>query len=337
MPQIKILIVDDSSLARDFIRAILSIDQEIMVVGEAENGKEGVEKTQELHPDLIIMDIEMPIMGGLEAIERIMCETPTPILVVTSRGGAETAFSAISKGALEVVSKTDIDPDHARKFIEQVKVLSKARVITHLLGRNRTILDSAAKKDKVPFNDIIAIAASTGGPNALNVILPNFPKDFCCPIVIAQHIADGFVVGLVEWLAKITKVAVKVADHGEILLPGHVYVSPPDQHMTVDYENRVAMVKRKIQDIYHPSCDTLLASVATVYGAKAIGVILTGMGADGVQGLMKIKEMKGRTIAQDEETSIVYGMPKKAVEAGCVDMVCPLPQIGEKLLSMVSR
>lgn len=336
MPPIKVLIVDDSSLARDFIRAIISIDPEIAVVGEAENGKEGLEKTLELLPDLVIMDIEMPIMGGLEAIERIMCEKPTPILVVTSRGGAETAFSAISKGALEVVSKTDIDPDQARKFIEQVKLLSRARVITHLMGRNRNVLDSAAIKEKVPFNNIIAIAASTGGPNALNVILPNFPKDFCCPIVIAQHIADGFVVGLVDWLAKITKIAVKVADNGEILLPGHVYVSPPDQHMVVDYGNRIAMVKKKVQDIYHPSCDTLLSSVATVYGAKAIGVILTGMGADGVQGLMKIKEMKGRTIAQDEKTSIVYGMPKKAVEAGCVDKVLPLPEIGEKLLSMVS-
>lgn len=337
MPRIKVLIVDDSSVARDFIRAILSIDQEIVVVGEAENGKDGILKNNELHPDLIIMDIEMPVMGGLEAIERIMCEKPTPILVVTSRGGAETAFMAISKGALEVVSKTDIDPDQAWKFIEQVKLLSRARVITHIMGRSRNALDAAAKNDKVPFNNIIAIAASTGGPNALNVILPNFPKDFSCPIVIAQHIADGFVGGMVEWLAKITKVAVKVAESGEILLPGHVYVAPPDQHMEVDFENRIVMVKRKVQDIYHPCCDTLLTSVATVYGARAIGVILTGMGADGVRGLMKIKEMKGRTIAQDEETSIVYGMPKKAVEAGCVDMVYPLQQIGEKLLNMVSR
>lgn len=336
MPQIKVLIVDDSPLARDFIRAILSIDREIVVVGEAENGKVAIEKARELRPDLIIMDIEMPVMGGLEAVERIMCEIPTPILVVISRGGAEAGFMALSKGALEVIAKTDLDPDRAREFVEQVKILSKARVITHVMGRNRTGQDVAVKEEKLPFRNIIAIAASTGGPNALNVILPNFPKDFGCPIVIAQHIAEGFVAGLVEWLAKISKVAVRVAGHGDLLLPRHVYVSPPDRHMVVNYENRIALVERKLQDLYHPSCDALLASVATVYGAKAIGVILTGMGSDGVKGLLKIKEMKGRTIAQDEGSSIVYGMPLRAVEAGCVDMSLPLEKIGEKLLRMVS-
>ncbi|NTV15184.1 MAG: chemotaxis-specific protein-glutamate methyltransferase CheB [Desulfobulbaceae bacterium] len=336
MPDIKVLLADDSRFSRDFIRSILSISPEIVIVGEAENGLEAIEKTKALRPDLIIMDLEMPDLGGLEAIERIMCENPTPILVVISRGGADTAFRAISKGALEVISKTEIDPNRAREFIEQVKILSQARVITHVMGRHRAHPDAALKEDTVPFDHIIAIAASTGGPNALNVILPNFPADFCCPIVIAQHIADGFVVGLVEWLAKICKVAVRVAESGDVLLPGQVYVSPPERHMVVVAGNRVALVERKAQDIYHPSCDTLLTSVAAVYGAKAIGVILTGMGADGVRGMVKIKEMKGRTIAQDQETSIVYGMPQKAVEAGCVDLVCPLPQIGEKLLGMVA-
>lgn len=336
MAEIKVLIVDDSSLARDFIRAILLIDQEIVIVGEAENGKEAIEKSKALRPDLIIMDIEMPVMGGLEAVERIMCENPTPILVVISRGGADAAFMAISKGALEVISKTDIDPDRAREFVEQVKILSKARVITHVMGRHRTSHGPVVTDDKVPFTNIIAIAASTGGPNALNVILPDFPKDFGCPIVIAQHIAEGFVAGLVEWLAKISKLAVKVAENGDPILPGQVYVSPPDRHMVVTYGNRIAFVERGLRDLYHPSCDALLTSVATVYGAKAIGVILTGMGGDGVEGLLRIKEAKGRTIAQDEETSIVYGMPKKALEAGCVDLVCPLSQIGKRLLGMVS-
>ncbi|NTW88352.1 MAG: chemotaxis-specific protein-glutamate methyltransferase CheB [Desulfobulbaceae bacterium] len=336
MPEIKVLLVDGSAFSRDYIRAILSISQDIVIVGEADNGKEAIAKTKDLHPDLIIMDIEMSGMDGLEAIEIIMCENPTPILVVISRGGADTAFRAISKGALEVISKTEIGPDRAREFVEQVKILSRARVITHVMGRNRTIPDTAQKDDRVPFPNIIAIASSTGGPNALNVILPNFPENFGCPIVIAQHIADGFVVGLVEWLVKICKVVVRVAEHGDILLPGLVLVSPPERHMVVVGGNRVALVERNAQDIYHPSCDALLSSVAEVYRDKAIGVILTGMGADGVKGMMKIKEMRGRTIAQDQETSIVYGMPQKAVEAGCVDLVCPLPRIGEKILAMVS-
>lgn len=336
MSDVKVLLVDDSPLARDFIRAILSIDRDIVIVGEAENGREAIEETKSLRPDLIIMDVEMPVMGGLEAIERIMAEIPTPILVVTSRGGADTAFMAISKGALEVIAKSEIDPDKAGKFVEQVKILSKARVLTHLMGRNRSNPAPAGQEKPVPFANILAIAASTGGPNALNVILPSFPKDFCCPIVIAQHIADGFVAGLVEWLAKSAQIAVKVAEDGDLLRPGCAYVSPPDRHMAVNYENRIVMVERKAQDIYHPSCDTLLVSVAAVYGAKSIGVILTGMGTDGVQGMVKIKEKKGRTIAQDEETSIVYGMPGKAVEAGCIDRICPLPQIGGTLLGMVS-
>ncbi|MBU0676223.1 MAG: chemotaxis-specific protein-glutamate methyltransferase CheB [Proteobacteria bacterium] len=336
MPEIKVLIVDDSPLARDFIRAILSIDSEIVIVGEAENGKVAIAKTKELHPDLVIMDIEMPVMGGLEAIERIMCEVPTPIMVVTSRGESETAFMAISKGALEVVPKSEVDPDRPRKFIDQVKILARARVITHVMGRCKIQPDPLVKEERLPFKNIIAIASSTGGPNALNVILPNFSKDFSCPIVIAQHIADGFIIGLSEWLAKISHVAVKVGEEGDTLLPGHVYISPPDRHMVVNYGNRISFIERKARDIHHPSCDILLMSVGTVYGAKAIGVILTGMGMDGVQGMMKIKEMKGRTIAQDEKTSIVYGMPKVAIEAGCVDTILPLESIGKELLKMVS-
>lgn len=332
---VKVLVVDDSALAREFIQALLAIDPEIVVVGEASNGQEALSKTRALRPDLIIMDIEMPVMGGLEAIERIMAEIPTPILVVTARGGAETAFMAISKGALEVLAKSDLAPDQARQFAEQVKLLSRARVITHLQGRSRP-LPEVAGVEPLPFANIIAIAASTGGPSALNVILPHFPRDFRCPIVIAQHIAEGFVAGLVEWLAKSARITVKVAADGDRLRPGWAYISPPDHHLAVNFDHRLVLLARRSQDIYYPSCDTLLEAVAEVYGPRAIGVILTGMGTDGVRGLLKIKERGGRTIAQDQATSIVYGMPARAVEAGCVDQVWPVQQIGQRLLAMVS-
>jgi two-component system chemotaxis response regulator CheB len=334
MPVIKVLIVDDSSLAREFVKAILATDPEIAVAGEAENGKEAIVKTRELRPDIVIMDIEMPVMGGLEAIEVIMGETPVPILVVTSRGEADTAYAAISKGALEVLPKSDVDPDTPWKFIEKVKVIAKVRVLTHLLGRRKIRLEASEDADASPFKNIIAIASSTGGPNALNVILPDLPEDFSCPIVIAQHVADGFVAGMVEWLGKITKLRVKVAEEGDLLRPANVYVSPPDRHMVVNYGNRVSFLEKKPRDIYHPSCDALLLSVATVYGAKAIGAILTGMGADGVKGMTKIKEMGGRTIAQDEGSCIVFGMPRKAIEAGCIDRVLPLDRIGKELVKL---
>lgn len=337
MDAIKVLIVDDSSLAREFIKAILATDEGITVAGEAENGREAIEKTKRLRPDIVIMDIEMPIMGGLEAIGIIMAENPVPILVVTSKGESDTAYRAISKGALEVLPKSDVDPDAPWKFIENVKILAKVRVVTHVGGRERKDKEDERSDDKVPFKKIIAIASSTGGPNALNTILPTLPEDYCCPIVIAQHIADGFVYGMVEWLAKISKLQVKVAKGGDTLLAGHVYVSPPERHMVVNYGNRISFIERVSQDIYHPSCDRLLTSVASVYGARAIGVILTGMGQDGVQGMAKIKELGGKTIAQDEDSSIVFGMPRKAIEAGCIDTVLSLAQIGPELTKCGKR
>ncbi|MBU0483810.1 MAG: chemotaxis-specific protein-glutamate methyltransferase CheB [Proteobacteria bacterium] len=333
MKGIKVLIVDDSSLAREFIKAILATDGDVIIAGEAENGREAVEKTRALRPDIVIMDIEMPIMGGLEAIEIIMGENPVPILVVTSKGETDTAFRAISKGALEVLPKSAVDPDNPKKFIEQVKILSRVKVITHLKSRAKTGNGKDESDDKVPFKKIIAIAASTGGPNALNTILPELPKDYCCPIVIAQHISDGFEIGLAEWLSKISKLQVKVAEDGDLLMAGHVYISPPNRHMVVNYNNRISFLEKKARDIYHPSCDILLMSVATVYGAKTIGVILTGMGKDGVIGMQKIKEMQGKTIAQDQSSSIVFGMPKIAIETGCIDKVLPLAQIGQELLN----
>ena len=332
MSEIKVLIVDDSPLAREFIKAILSTDPEIIIIGEAENGEDAVRKNIDLKPDLVTMDIEMPVMGGLEAIEIIMGNNPVPILVVTSKGEADTAYQAISKGALEVLPKSDVDPDVPWKFIDNVKALAKVRVVTHVRGLDRKKSEDDSE-GKVPFKNIIAIASSTGGPNALNKIIPELPEDYCCPIVIAQHIADGFVIGMVEWLQKISKVKVKVAEEGDILKAGHVYVSPPDRHMVVNYGNRISFVESKPRDIYHPSCDVLLTSVAMVYSNKAIGVILTGMGSDGVEGMLKVKEMQGQTISQDEESSIVFGMPRKAIEAGCVDKVLPLEQIGQELVN----
>jgi two-component system chemotaxis response regulator CheB len=182
---------------------------------------------------------------------------------------------------------------------------------------------------------IIAIASSTGGPKALNVILPELPEDFESPVVIAQHIAEGFVHGMVGWLDQISKVKVKIAEAGELLKPGTVYVSPPDRHTVINYGDRISFIDRKSSDIYHPSCDVLLMSVASVYGAKAIGVILTGMGSDGVKGIQKIKEARGITLAQDEETSIVFGMPRLAIESGYIDTVLPQDKIGGELVRRV--
>jgi two-component system chemotaxis response regulator CheB len=339
LKKIRVLVVDDSILARELIVAILSTSPEIQVIGEAKDGKEAVEKVRELKPDIVTMDVEMPVMDGIEAIEQIMATNAVPILVVTTRGDAHTAFAAISKGALDLVVKPDVNLNEAREFISKIKLLAGIRVVTHISGMRKI---QKAIEMPVPVyaenigDKVVAIASSTGGPDALSVILPQLPENFPCPIVIAQHISDGFVSGMVEWLKLITKLNIKIAVEGDVLTVGSVYVSPSEKHTEINASRGIAFVDRHPQDIYHPSCDLLLSSVARVYGKRSIGVILTGMGSDGALGIRRIKEAGGTTIAQDEKTSIVFGMNKVAIDSGYVDKILPLENISKKIVEMVS-
>ena len=339
MVQIRVLVVDDSDLARELITAILSTDNEIAIVGEAKNGKEAVEKGRELKPDIITMDIEMPVMNGLEAIEQIMATNARPILVVTTRGDANTAYAAISKGALDLVVKPDVNLAEAQEFIQKIKLLSKIKVITHIGGKHVLRERSVEKLPVfagVTSDRVVAIASSTGGPEALSIILSALPETFPCPLVIAQHNSDGFIPGLVEWLKRVSKVKVKVAEEGETIVPGTAYVSPSERHMEISILKKVVFVERHPTDLYRPSCDRLLSSVALAYKAKGIGIILTGMGSDGVGGMKQIWEWGGTTIAQDEKTCIVFGMPKVAIESGCIGKILPLDEISREIISLVA-
>ncbi|MGC2061373.1 MAG: chemotaxis-specific protein-glutamate methyltransferase CheB [Thermodesulfovibrionales bacterium] len=330
----RVLIVDDSALARDLIRAIVALDPEMEVVGEASNGLEAVERVKSLRPDIVTMDIEMPVMDGLQAIEQIMAKNAVPILVVTTRSDAKTAYTAISKGALDLVMKPDVTTEAAHEFVAKLKLMSQVRVVPHIAGR-RAHMHPIAAETPVFHGDmsdrIVAIASSTGGPDALSIILSRLPEKFPVPIVIAQHISDGFVSGMVGWLKPLSRVALKVASNGEYLRPGTAYVCPPESHMRVDCSKKIIYVARQVKDIYRPSCDVLLSSVAESFGKKAIGVILTGMGSDGVAGMKRIREAGGRTIAQDEQTSIIFGMPRLAIESGCIDAVLPLEAISSEI------
>lgn len=344
---IKVLIVDDSVLARDLIRAILSSDKDIVIVGEASDGVEAVDMAHMFKPDIITMDIEMPVLNGLEAIEQIMARDPVPILVVTTHSDAHTAYSAISRGALDLIQKPDINLSVAAEFIAKVKLLSKVRVVTHLMGRhmlhNQTVpsqhmpaLESTIRTLAPSRERVVAIASSTGGPDALSVILSKLPRDFPCPIVIAQHISDGFAPGMADWFAKITPLKVQIAAAGQQIAPGNVYVSPSEKHMTVTSPGRINLIARMASDIFHPSCDKLLASVAEVYDSGAVGVILTGMGNDGVAGMRRIKDAGGATIAQDEQTSVVFGMPKVAIDSGCIDRVIAIQDISTAIVEALA-
>jgi len=339
LKKIRALVVDDSPLARELIIAILSTSDELQVIGEAKNGKEAVEKVGELKPDIVTMDIEMPVMDGLEAIEQIMASNAVPILVVTTRGDAHTAYAAISNGALDLVVKPDVSLSGAIEFINKIKLLSQIKVVTHISGRRKAqkVIDMPAAPTVDMGDKIVAIASSTGGPDALSVILPQLPKNFPCPIVIAQHISDGFVSGMVEWLKLITKLNIKVAVDGDIVTAGSAYVLPPESHARINSFKRISFVERTPKDIYHPSCDMLLSSAASVYGAHSIGIILTGMGSDGAQGIQRIKEAGGTTMAQDESTSIVFGMNKVAIDNGHIDKILPLGDISKKIVEIVSN
>ncbi|MBI5846994.1 MAG: chemotaxis-specific protein-glutamate methyltransferase CheB [Nitrospirae bacterium] len=335
MKKIRVLIVDDSVLVRNLIRAIIEMDPEMEVAGEASNGLEAVEKARNLHPDIITMDIEMPVMDGLQAIEQIMADNALPILVVTSRGDAKTAYAAIAKGALDLMLKPDLNVEAAEEFAARLKLLSKVSVISHISGRLSHRLPAAPEPPVFSGNSsdqVIAIASSTGGPDALSIILSRLPEKFPVPIVIAQHISDGFASGMVGWLRALSRIEIKVAVQGEHLKSGTAYVCPSENHMQVDGSKKINFVERHAKDIYRPSCDVLLSSVAASFGNKAIGVILTGMGNDGVVGITKIRAAGGWTIAQDEKTSVIFGMPKLAIESGVIDAVLSLEAISGEIV-----
>ena len=334
---VRVLVADDSALARELIASILSMDDRIRVVGEAANGKEAVEKVLELKPDIVTMDVEMPVMGGIEAIELIMAENPVPILVVTSRSDAHTAYTAVSKGALDLIQKPEVGPDCASEFVHKIKLLSEIKVISHIMSggtrSERPKEKTAAPRIFASDGDrIVAIASSTGGPQALSVILSGLPEEFPWPIVVAQHIPEGFINGLLDFLRKSVKLPMKVGQRSERLRPGTVYLSPPEAHMEVDGSKKIALVERRKADIYRPSCDILFASVAREYRDRGIGIILTGMGDDGAAGMKKIKEAGGLTIAQNEETSVVFGMNKAAIDGGGAGKVLALERIAAEVM-----
>lgn len=335
---IRVLLVDDSGLVREMIRDILESEPGIVVVGEASNGVEAIAKVASLKPDIVTMDIEMPVMGGLEAIERIIAAHPVPILVVTSLSGVRTAFAAMSKGALDVIEKPDITPENVQTFIKKIRYLAKVDVAAHLRAmgsRDKATSESAAVVQKgLSKGGIVAIAASMGGPQAIQTILSHLPATFPIPIVISQHIAEGFTRGMVEWLNDGTPLSVVMAGNGARLAPGHVYVNPAEHSMRITPQGMIILGDRDAAQIYHPSCNTLLSSVAAAYRQGVVGLIMSGMGDDGVAGMQAIRMAGGVTLSQDATSSVVFGMNRIAVERGFIDRVVSLADIPAELMQL---
>ncbi|WP_378956190.1 chemotaxis-specific protein-glutamate methyltransferase CheB [Pelosinus sp. sgz500959] len=333
---VRVLVVEDSPLVSEIMIGILSSDPRIKVIGTAMNGVEGIRLAKVLRPDLITMDIEMPVMGGLDAIEVIMRECPTPILVVTSRSDARLAYEAISRGALEVIEKPVFDEVDCSQFIRKIKILARVQVIRHITGktsigqgmmseRGKTINSAHGRK-------IVAIASSLGGPKVLEKIFSRLTADFPLPIVVAQHITAGFAVGFADWLNQKTSLKVQIAFSGAVPKSGEVLIAPPEYNMFLTKTGIIELLPILSHQIYHPSCDTLLCSAAEIYDRAAIGIILTGMGDDGVKGIQKIKAAGGMTIAQDKESCAVYNMPRLVAENGTADYILAAEHIAEKLI-----
>jgi len=337
---IRVLVVDDSGLVRDLIRAILESEPGISVVGEAVNGLEAIVKVASLKPDIVTMDIEMPVMGGLEAIEKIIAAHPVPILVVTALTGVRTAFAAVSKGALDVIEKPDISIENVKRLISKIRLLSNVDVSAHQLALGRK---NVATEDNRPVQGsvgvtkaaLVAIAASTGGPQAIHSILSRLPRTFPAPVIITQHIAEGFTQGMVDWLNAATPLTVVVAGNGDRPCAGHVYVNPAEHSMRITAQGVIVLGDREAGQVYNPSCNTLLCSVAATYKKEAIGLIMSGMGDDGVAGMNEIRMAGGTTLAQDAKSSVVFGMNRLAVERGYVQKVVTLDKIPAELMQRV--
>jgi len=336
MTKIRLLIVDDSALMREALKSIIEQDPGIEVVGLAKNGKEGVEKALLLKPDVITMDLKMPMMSGLEATEAIMEELPIPIIVVSSMD-TTVIVKALSIGAMDFVAVTSDIETIAADLISKIKIASRVRPLRRM--KIKICAVKASKElSKKETSRVIAIGVSTGGPQALQQVFAKLPPNFPCGILVVQHMSKGFIDGLAEWLNTTSCLHVSIAKVGDIIGKGMIMLAPDDLHMRIGSDGRVTLSENTSKSIVHvPSIDVMMKSVADYYGEKAIGVIMTGMGQDGVEGIRAIKNAGGVTIAQDEKSSVVFGMNKVAVDTGLADRVIALERIAEELINIISE
>lgn len=341
---VKVLVVDDSPLIRQLIVEALQKDPDVEVVGTAENGKQAIEQAAALRPQVITMDVDMPVMDGLTACERIMADYPTPILVLTAdpRGQApELTHRALAAGALALRVKPGAEQDMAN-LAREVKLLATIRVIRHVRGVKKVPGSSPSNPSlpqvAQPFAPsalgVVCIASSTGGPQVVQKLLCELPADFPVPIAIVQHINAAFSESLVGWLASSSRLKVKVAKDNDLLTPGTVLLAPPDAHLVIAARGKVSVQPGGPRDGHLPSGTLLLESAAKTYARRAVGVILTGMGNDGVDGLAAIRAAGGRTVAQNQDSSVVFGMPGAAIARGIVDHVVSGDDVAATLIKL---
>lgn len=339
---LRVLIAEDSATQRQLLVTLLRSDEDIVEVAEASDGREAVAVCKRVRPDVVVMDVRMPHLDGLEATKQMMIETPTPIVLMSSLDveAVRTSMKALDVGALTVLRKPPMPSSphferSVRHFISTIKAMAQVRVVRHWqtqpMSTRRQLGTHIEQRHAV-----VAVAASTGGPAALHRMLSMMPATFAAPILVVQHIAPGFTTGLVEWLDSAGPLTVKLAENGERLAPMTAYVAPDEHHLGLLDASFIKLDDGPAISTFRPSATYLYESVLAVMGRNTIGVILTGMGRDGVRGLEQIYRAGGTVIAQDEQTSLVFGMPQEAIAAGAADLVLPLDSIAPKLVELVT-
>lgn len=344
--KINVLVVEDSAVVQMLLKHLLDSDPELQVMGIASNGQEAVDSVARHPPDVILMDIHMPKMDGYEATQRIMETHPVPIVITSATPSDQeigVTFRALEAGAVAFIDKpvglnTPGFEQMARKLLETVKLMAEVKVVKRWAQDRRTVarpvIELPRRGETV---NVVAIGASTGGPPVIQTILKGLPRDFSAPILVVQHIASGFLGGMADWLRQTTALSVHLGAHGATALPGHVYLAPDGFHMGLLPGGRILLSQNEPENNLRPAVSFLFRSVANVSGARAVGVLLTGMGRDGAEELKLLRNTGAVTIAQDATTSVIHGMPGEAIRLGAALYTLPPEQIAAMLVSVAHR
>jgi two-component system chemotaxis response regulator CheB len=348
----KILIVDDSPVYRNLLASAVEKSGTCEVTGQAANGEQAISAVLQRRPDLILLDLEMPQMDGFTFLRWLMVNVPLPVIVVSSKADVHSTFKALELGAADFLEKP-ASPERTSEL--ERELLRRIEVIAHIpvhkliartelfrdtrLGLNASGPAPARQSTQISSKEVraVMIGASTGGPTAIFSIIPNLPKEFPISIGIAQHMPAGFTRSFAERLNKLSKLEVCEAQGGERVVPGMVYIAPGGSHLIFESKSGAVFTRLKPkggEDRYAPSVDELMISAASAFHGKVLGILLTGMGNDGVLGLQKVKSLGGITVAESEETAVVFGMPREAITSGAVDRVVPLNRIAQEILDV---
>ena len=348
----RVLVVDDSAFMRKLLTDLFDQAPDFQVIETARNGQDALEKIKQLKPDLVTMDVEMPVLDGLKALEIIMRETPVPVVMISSltKKGADTTVKALALGAVDFVAKAGGAISSIATIQEDILRVCRGAAkanLKPLFGRAeaaapvppRPLTLRPASDGAMGTQRLVAIGTSTGGPKALQEVLTRLPGNLPCGVVVVQHMPPGFTKSLSERLNTLSELTVKEAEHQDEIKPGHVYIAPGDYHMSVVRDTAGRAIIRLSQDPpiggHRPAVDPMFASVADSFGRNTVAVLMTGMGQDGAKGMEAIKARQGWNIAEDQSTAVVYGMPKAAVDRGVVDRVVPLTSIPAEIIRAV--